>query len=478
MAKISYPHPHLAFGDLLRSVESLSQIKELALPDTGAEKPPQAEHSSGIAAASAASDRRGASARGEGLFAYSLCLFAFLAGCGAKSGDTGGGAAGGVGTTGPSGSSGASGGNTAGTAGVTGAAGGRLGGSGGTGDGTGGVTSAGGYSGAAGGAGSGGKKSVGGASGSGDAGVSTAGGQGGSATGGVTSASGGASAGGTGAGGAGGGAGSGAAGQAGANGGDCQNGGNSGAVTVIDSTVEKRSGFENGTIAPYQICTTKTPNYGQAAMLDGRAAMKFFWTQVGYDGTREKRGAEACSTLQFVKDGWYGFQFYLPSPGFPTDKTEGIAQIFSEGGCSSWAGMLQMRNNALWFVHRPACVNPTEVQLAAAVPRNTWNSVIVHFTASHETAGGIQIWFGDSTCTANAPTYSKLGINFGFGTWDGDQLAIGPSNTIGLKFGMYDFDDTNYTVGETRTLYYDNVTQLAGNPSNAWMLVNPSAAGP
>jgi Polysaccharide lyase len=448
------------------------------LTATVAEKPPGAEHSTGIAAASSASHRGGVGARGEGLFAYSLCLFAFLAGCGARSGDTGGGAAGGAGTTGPSGSSGAGGGNTAGTAGMPGAGGGRLGGSGGTGDGTGGVTSAGGNSGAAGGAGSGGMRSVGGASGSGDAGVSTAGGQGGSATGGVTSASGGASAGGTGAGGAGGGAGSGAAGQAGANGGDCQNGGNSGAVTVIDSTVEKRSGFENGTIAPYQICTTKTPNYGQAAMLDGRAAMKFFWTQVGYDGTREKRGAEACSTLQFVKDGWYGFQFYLPSPGFPTDKTEGIAQIFSEGGCSSWAGMLQMRNNALWFVHRPACVNPTEVQLAAAVPRNTWNSVIVHFTASHETAGGIQIWFGDSTCTANAPTYSKLGINFGFGTWDGDQLAIGPSNTIGLKFGMYDFDDTNYTVGETRTLYYDNVTQLAGNPSNAWMLVNPSAAGP
>ena len=316
-----------------------------------------------------------------------------------------------------------------------------------------------------------------GAGGSGGAGVSSAGGDPG-AQGGVTSASGGVAAGGARAGSAEGEADSGAAGDFDANVGDCQNGRNSGAVTVIDSTVEKRSGFENGTIAPYQSCTTESPNYGEAATLNGRAAMKFFWTQVGYDGTREKRGAEACSDLQFVKDGWYGFQFYLPSPGFPTDKTEGIAQIFSNGGCSSWAGMFQMRNNELWFVHRPACVNPTEVQLAAAVPRNTWNSVIIHFTASHKTAGGIQIWFGDATCAANAPTYSTLGINFGFGTWDGDQLAIGESNTIGLKFGMYDFDDTNYSVGETRILYYDHVTQLAGNPSNAWMLVNPSAPGP
>jgi hypothetical protein len=148
--------------------------------------------------------------------------------------------------------------------------------------------------------------------------------------GGVASASGGGPAGGARAGGAGDQGDSSAAGDFGANVGDCQNGGNSGAVTVTDSAVEKRSGFENGTIAPYRICTTESPNYGQPATLNGRAAMKFFWTQVGYDGTREKRGAEACSDLQFVKDGWYGFQFYLPSPGFPTDKTEGIAQIFSK----------------------------------------------------------------------------------------------------------------------------------------------------
>jgi polysaccharide lyase-like protein len=297
-------------------------------------------------------------------------------------------------------------------------------------------------------------------------------GAGGVAAGGRTSAGGAVSTGG----GRGGGAGSGSGGEPGANGGQCQNGADAAAITVVDSAVEKRTGFENGTIAPYQICTTESPNYGQATTLDGRAAMKFWWTQVGYDGTREKRGAEACSNLQFVKDGWYGFQFYLPSPGFPTDKTDGIAQIFSNGGCSSWAGMFQMRNDELWFVHRPACVNPTEVRLAASVPRNTWNTVIIHFTASHQMAGGIQIWFGDATCTANAPTYSKEGINFGFGTWDGDQLATGATNTIGLKFGMYNFDDTNYTVGETRTVYYDNVTQLVGNPANAWTLANPGFA--
>jgi hypothetical protein len=48
-----------------------------------------------------------------------------------------------------------------------------------------------------------------------------------------------------------------------------------------------------------------------------------------------------------------------------------------------------------------------------------------------------------------------------------------PGNNIALKFGMYNFDDANYTAGETRTIYYDNVSQLVGNPPNAWAVVNP-----
>jgi hypothetical protein len=35
------------------------------------------------------------------------------------------------------------------------------------------------------------------------------------------------------------------------------------------------------------------------------------------------------------------------------------------------------------------------------------------------------------------------------------------------------FDDGNYTPGETRTLYYDNVSQLIGTPANAFATVNP-----
>jgi hypothetical protein len=246
-------------------------------------------------------------------------------------------------------------------------------------------------------------------------------------------------------------------------------------VQFSDAPSLKATGFTNGTIAPYTICTTQNPNYGQPFTLDSAPAMKFFWTQVGYDGTRQDRGAEACSALAIYKEGWYGLKFYLPTPGFPSDKTQTIAQVFANGGCSSWAAMLEVRNNELWIVYRGNCVATPQYQvmLASDIPRNAWNPVVIHFITSNQNAGAIEIWYGDAVCTRDVPTHRNFGINFAFGTWTGDTLTADPANSIGLKFGMYNFDDANYTVGETRTIYYDQVSQLDGAPTNAWETVNP-----
>lgn len=236
------------------------------------------------------------------------------------------------------------------------------------------------------------------------------------------------------------------------------------------------SGFESGTLAPYTVCTTKSPNFAKQALLQGQPSAQVYWQQEGYDMSRVLRGAEACSALAFYKEGWYGFDFYLPSPGFPDNKTLGIAQIFSLGGCSSWAGMLQMQNNELWFEHRGNCASPAQyrVRLATALPHNTWLPVVIHFVASHAGAGEIEIWYGKAVCNPASPTYRKTAIDFGFGDWTGDSLTAVDSNQIGLKFGMYNFDDGNYTTGETRTIYYDNVSQLVGNPTGAFATVNPT----
>lgn len=247
-------------------------------------------------------------------------------------------------------------------------------------------------------------------------------------------------------------------------------------LTTIDTPTLLASGFAAGTLAPYAVCTTESPNYVRAEPLDGEPAAKVYWQQAGYDGTRMKRGAEACSALAFYKEGWYGFEFYLPSPGFPADKTLGIAQIFALGGCSSWAAMLQVHGDELWVEHRGNCASPAEfqVRLASAIPRNTWLPVVLHFVASHASAGMLEIWYGDAVCTPASPTYRKTGINFGFGAWSGDELSQGANNQLALKFGMYNFDDANYTTGEDRTVYYDNVSQLIGNPANAFATVTPA----
>jgi hypothetical protein len=40
---------------------------------------------------------------------------------------------------------------------------------------------------------------------------------------------------------------------------------------------------------------------------------------------------------------------------------------------------------------------------------------------------------------------------------------------------MYCADAANYTPNETRKIWFDNVSQLDGNPANAFDLVNPIA---
>ncbi len=227
-------------------------------------------------------------------------------------------------------------------------------------------------------------------------------------------------------------------------------------------------------MAPFYSCTTQSPAYVVPFTLNGERSLEFYWTQKGYDGTRMDRGAEACSRLDIRKEGWSAFRFYMPSPGFPTNKDGAIAQIFAENGCSSWAAMVEYHNNTMIVSHRSSCGGPAQPILSKDIQRNTWIPVIMHFVISHQNKGLLEIWYGDAP-EAN-PTYRYTG-NFAWGQWSGDSLnpAIG-DNMIKLKIGMYNFQYGNYDNGEERRLYYDNVTQINGNPPNAWSLVNPMKA--
>lgn len=154
-----------------------------------------------------------------------------------------------------------------------------------------------------------------------------------------------------------------------------------------------------------------------------------------------------------------------------------VAQIFSEGtgggGCSSWSGLLIVINNKLYLQRRTGCVAPTEVLIANDIRRDAWKPVIIHFVASRQNAGLIEVWYAGAG--KSAPTYRATNINFASGVWSGDSLdsSIG-GNMIKLKFGMYCYDQDDYTTGETRVVYFDNVSMLKNNPTNAWEAVNPN----
>ncbi|WP_192457758.1 PKD domain-containing protein [Musicola keenii] len=258
--------------------------------------------------------------------------------------------------------------------------------------------------------------------------------------------------------------------------------GNNATQTATVYAGEVRTGFEDGMMSPMTVCTTQGANFVAPAQVydeglntvgaGGETAIKVKWFQSAYNGTRMTKGAEMCSPINIYKEAWIGFMFYLPANGYPTDKEAGMFQIFEAGGCSSWAGMLTIVNNSLRIAHRGACGSATQKIIVADLTRDAWIPVVIHLVASHQSEGQLQIWVGDAA--QNAPTYSVTGINLGFGDWNDDELASG--SQLYFKFGQYDYDTSNYTDGETRTSYYDNVHILGTAADNGWSAVHPTAS--
>lgn len=178
--------------------------------------------------------------------------------------------------------------------------------------------------------------------------------------------------------------------------------------------------------------------------------------------------------LKFLSDGWYGLRFMIPT-GFPSDKELAIAQIFSRGRCKSWSALVVIKQNALVLRSRNGngCASYTDRTILTGIPRDAWQSVILRFKASQANAGELKLWFGNAA--ESSPSISLTNINFGDGYWQGDSLdPTVDNNYINLKFGQYDYDTDNYTVGESRVVYFDDVSMLNGNPAGAFDLVNPN----
>ncbi|MGJ8639088.1 MAG: carbohydrate-binding protein [Opitutaceae bacterium] len=245
-------------------------------------------------------------------------------------------------------------------------------------------------------------------------------------------------------------------------------------VAYVNCDEFYQTSFENGKLEPYWECTFKRPSYIDVVRLGDRKAAKVWWSAKDYDGSRLDRGMEACSgdsksELRFREDGWYGLSVYFPSDDYPMDKNCIVLQLFAHGKGGSWAGTLIMNDNRLSIEHRDWLTkNHTLGVLDEDIPRDTWLPIIIYWKPSTDPeVGKVKVWYKGAP--EESPTYDYTGKFAYDDEWDGDTMQ----NGIGLKWGMYCADAADYTKNETRTVYYDDISQLKGNPYGAWELVNP-----
>ena len=223
--------------------------------------------------------------------------------------------------------------------------------------------------------------------------------------------------------------------------------------------------FDDGSIDPFTVCTTQNPNFVRAE--DGR--MITWWTEVGYNGTRMDKGAEACADqIVFNKEGWYGMNVELGAD-YPTHTSGAIAQIFGfKTDFWSWSGLLEMIEGDLVAIHRRGGGGHTEAIVYENFPNEEEFAIIVHYILSDQNNGVFQVWVDGELL------YDAQNINFGMGDFTADDIQdVANGNYTVHKIGQYNHTDTEYITDETRTVYYDNVSWYNGG-AEGFDIVNPS----
>lgn len=205
-------------------------------------------------------------------------------------------------------------------------------------------------------------------------------------------------------------------------------------------------------------------------------SLEFYYNQAALDADnrRERRGCEVTCDYNTTRDGWYGFKIFLPEGKFPKDVDGSIiAQIFNCGDRNSWAGHVSLNKNQLVISHRYALIDPT-VGTIGTVEWNKWIPVVVYFKAGKNKKGRIKAWIGDNM-QENNPAYDSGAVNFGFGEWVDDETldgTVSASNAkadyLGCKFGLY------VSSGGDRTIRFDDLKALEGNPAGAFNIVKPN----
>ncbi|WP_215226428.1 heparin lyase I family protein [Echinicola shivajiensis] len=249
--------------------------------------------------------------------------------------------------------------------------------------------------------------------------------------------------------------------------------------------------FENDTVpGRVEICcgntdTIVSPSFGART---GDKAWRIDWYADNYDGTRKGRGIELkpMEVSQRVKsEGWYAASFYLPSGGFPvTGKNNILLQLHAytyTDCCPPGPGgdckVLTVKHGAdgklsiSTHFRVEGINNMTTYTYELDQGENVfdrWIDLVIHFKFSKSNNGFLEVWY-DGAHEGN-PTAVATDLNFGAqNCWDGDALSQGAYS----KAGIYAYDPGDYTSGERRVAYYDDVRFLDGNPEDAFTLVKP-----
>ncbi len=230
--------------------------------------------------------------------------------------------------------------------------------------------------------------------------------------------------------------------------------------------------FNSGTsYEPFTAGWAWSPNYIKVT----NKCLEFYYNQeaLDNDNRRERRGAEVVCDFRCPQSGWYGFRIFLPEGKFPKEVDGSIfCQLFNDGDRNSWAGHLSLNHSTVVASHRHALVDP-KTGTVGTVEWDKWIPFVVYFKVGLNNKGRIRVWMGDDM-REEAPAYDSGPVNFGFGDWiDDDTLndVVSDDNPkadyIGAKLGLY------VSSGGDRTIRFDDIKLIEGNPANAFNIVRP-----
>ena len=242
-------------------------------------------------------------------------------------------------------------------------------------------------------------------------------------------------------------------------------------VTDEGYTLYALDGNNRETIYPFWRGWAWEPNYIEVR----DQYIEYYYNQAALDADnrRMRRGCELTCPFKATSEGWYGFRIFLPEGKFPKDVDGSIiCQLFNNGDRNTWAGHLKLNHNKVILSYRHALVDPQE-RTVSTVEWEQWTNIVVYFRVGRNNKGSIRVWMGKQI-DESKPQVKADNINFGFGDWIDDTHLNGEATAnneipdyIGCKFGLY------VSSGGDRTIRFDDIKALEGNPEGAFQIVCP-----